>query len=403
MPSCGDGLGTDPAPCTTIAVDRNLRTPYVSTWTVGIEQAFTNNLALDLAYVGNHGTSLLGMRDINQPKTPGGPLPFTQNCAPPVGTGSGASCFPYLEFIDVLSNGDKSSYNGLQATLIQRTSHGLFFTAGYTYSHSLDDASVNWGGGVPLDSTRPQLQYASGDYDIRHRFTLAATYAFPRKESPLQLLEGWQINSVVTLQTGLPWAPQEFITDFSMTNEISNPLSSGERWDFFGNPKDFTSGPSPIPCFGNKLCSNGTTVPQACITAATSVGPGAVAQLGPSGVGGCFMQGSSVLIPPAAGSYGTAGRNIFRDSGFRDWDFSVTKAWKFPDRLTAQFRAEFFNVLNHPNFANPFGALNGYGNTNPAGGVGMGCSCVTPDVAADNPVLGSGSNRAIQLGLKLIF
>ena len=109
------------------------------------------------------------------------------------------------------------------------------------------------------------------------------------------------------------------------------------------------------------------------------------------------------MIPPAAGSYGAAGRNIFRDSGLRDWDLSVTNAWKFRDRLAARFRAEFFNVLNHPNFAIPFGALNGYGNTNPSGGVGMGCSCVTPDVAADNPVLGSGSNRAIQLGLKLIF
>lgn len=291
----------------------------------------------------------------------------------------------------------------MQATLIQRTSHGLSFTAGYTYAHALDDASVNWGGGVPLDSTRPQLQYASGDYDIRHRFTLAATYAFPRKKSPLQLLEGWQINSVVTLQTGLPWAPQDFSHDFSLTGEIFNPFFAGERWDFFGHPKDFTSGPNPIPCFGEKLCGNGTAVPQACIAAATKVGPGAVAQLGPSGVGGCFMQGISVLIPPAEGTYGTAGRNIFRDSGFRDWDLSVTKGWKFRDRLTAQFRAEFFNVLNHPNFANPFGALNGYGNTDPSIGVGMGCSCVTPDVAADNPVLGSGGNRAIQFGLKFMF
>ena len=115
------------------------------------------------------------------------------------------------------------------------------------------------------------------------------------------------------------------------------------------------------------------------------------------------MKGSSVLIPPAAGTYGTAGRNIFRDSGFRNWDLSLTKSWKFRERLTAQFRAEFFNVLNHPNFSNPFGASNGYANNDPSGGTGMGCSCVTPDVAANNPVLGSGSNRAIQLGLKFIF
>jgi hypothetical protein len=401
--SCGDGLGTDPAPCTTFAVDRNLRTPYVSTWTVDLQQTLTKNLSLDIAYVGNHSTKLLGLRDVNQPTTPAGPLPFTQNCAPPVGTGKGASCFPYLGYIDVLSNRDRSNYNGLQVTLVRQTSHGISFTAGYTYAHALDNTSANWGGGVPLDSTRPQLEYASGDFDIKHRFTLALTYALPGRASPLQLLEDWQVNSIVTVQTGLPWGPQDTSNDFSMTNELNNPTSNGERWDFFGDPKDFTSGPNPIPCFGNKLCANGTAVPQACITAATSLGPGAIAQLSATGIGGCFARGRSVLIPPAAGTYGTAGRNIFRDSGFRNWDLSVTKGWRFQDRLTAQFRAEFFNVLNHPNFTNPFGASNSYRNNDPSGGSGMGCGCVTPDVAANNPVLGSGSNRAIQLGFKLIF
>jgi hypothetical protein len=98
------------------------------------------------------------------------------------------------------------------------------------------------------------------------------------------------------------------------------------------------------------------------------------------------------------------GRNIFRDSGFRNWDLSVTKNWKFKERLTAQLRAEFFNVLNHPIFANPYGgASGGSGARDPSAGAGFGCGCVTPDVGAANPVLGSGGNRAIQLGLKLIF
>jgi len=82
------------------------------------------------------------------------------------------------------------------------------------------------------------------------------------------------------------------------------------------------------------------------------------------------MQGNSVLIPPAGGTYGTACRNIFRDSVFRDWDMSVTKEFEFRERLSAQFRAEFFNVLNHPNFANPYGGPNGYLNNDLSGGVG---------------------------------
>ena len=107
------------------------------------------------------------------------------------------------------------------------------------------------------------------------------------------------------------------------------------------------------------------------------------------------------MIPPALGTFGTMRRNMFRDLGYRNWDLSVFKSFKFKERLSAQFRAEFFNVLNHPNIAGPAAA----GNTDPSspGTCGFGTSCNTPDVAATNPVLGSGGSREMQLGLKLIF
>jgi hypothetical protein len=100
------------------------------------------------------------------------------------------------------------------------------------------------------------------------------------------------------------------------------------------------------------------------------------------------------------------GRNIFRDTGFHNVDFSVTKNFRFGERLKAQFRAEMFNVFNHPEFANPWGATSTYGQAafaDPSVPGQFGCGCATPDEAAFNPVLGSGSNRAIQLGLKFIF
>ncbi|HEV2201574.1 MAG TPA: hypothetical protein VGR73_17275 [Bryobacteraceae bacterium] len=111
--------------------------------------------------------------------------------------------------------------------------------------------------------------------------------------------------------------------------------------------------------------------------------------------------------PPArSGDLRHSPRNNFPASGFANLDLSVTKAWKWQEKLTAQFRAEFFNILNHPNFTNPYGSSNGFGPggySDPSSGGLMGCGCATPDQAAGNPVLGSGGNRAVQLGLKLIF
>jgi hypothetical protein len=115
----------------------------------------------------------------------------------------------------------------------------------------------------------------------------------------------------------------------------------------------------------------------------------------------------SILIPPAFGTLGNLGRNPFRDTGFKNVDFSVTKVFKFKERLTAQFRAEFFNIFNHPNFANPYGGPGGpTASLDPSVGVGgtpFAFSSATPDAASSNPVLGAGGARAIQLGLKFIF
>ena len=96
------------------------------------------------------------------------------------------------------------------------------------------------------------------------------------------------------------------------------------------------------------------------------------------------------------------GRNIFRDTGFRNVDFSLAKNFKWGEHFGLQGRVEFFNIFNHPNFANPFGGQNGWAHNDPSTG-SFGCSCATPDVAASNPVIGSGGSRAVQLGLKLTF
>jgi len=302
-----------------------------------------------------------------------------------------------------MGNVYKSNYNGLQATLTARNYHGLGMVAGYTFSHALDDVGANWhfgyGVGLPQDSYSLGREYASSDFDVRHRLTVSLTYAIPGKKGFGQALEGWEINSIVTLQTPQYWGPIDLGTDASGTGPlpVSPPANSPIRWDFFGKPSDFKSGPTPIPFFSGATNS-------ACATQALALDAGNA--LGPATTAlnlfGCYAKGSSIMIPPPLGQFGNMGRNMFPDSGFRNFDFSLAKNWHFGERFRAQFRAEFFNIFNHPNFANPYGGQNGYGQNDPSTGF-FGCGCATPDVAAANPVVGSGGSRAVQLGLKLIF
>jgi Carboxypeptidase regulatory-like domain/TonB dependent receptor len=400
--SCADPA-TGGSPCAIMGVNPKITTPYVTQWAVSFQQALGRSATLEVAYVGNHGSNLIGIRDINQPPMGSNILPSCAtdpNCEQHARPFAGK--FPYLSNIFQMDNIYRSNYNGLQATLTTRNYHGLSMIAGYTWSHALDDVAANWdfgyGYGLPVDSRNPGAEYASSDFDIRNRFTLLITYALPGKKSFAQLLEGWQINSIVTVSSPQPWGPIDLGTDVSGTGSlpVSPPAFSPNRWDLFGNPGDFTSTPVGIPFFP------GTSNP-ACAAKALALDGGtpgnAMASLSSFG---CYAAGGSIMIPPPLGQFGTMRRNVFRDTGFRDWDFSVAKNWKLGERLAAQFRAEFFNILNHPNFANPYGGQNGYGLNDPSVQP-FGCGCATPDVAAANPVIGSGGSRAVQLGLKFTF
>ena len=372
-------------PCSILGIEQNLRTPEVFSWNLNVQHAFTNNLTLETAYVSSHGSKLVGIHDINQ-NVPALDTLSDEQSGRPFNVP-----FPFLSFIYQMGNIYKSNYDGLQATLNARNYHNLSFVAGYTYSHSLDDVGANWdfgaGLGIPQDSAHVQREYASSDYDMRHRFTFSPTYVIPGRKSFAQLLEGWQLTSIVSLYGAQPWGPMDAGNDLSHTGEAT------DRWDFFGNPSDFKSGGIPTPYLAGSDAVNDS------LCSAHSRDQGSLA------VAGCYRVNNSVMTPPAPGTFGLMGRNLFRDSGFKNWDFSLDKMWKWHDRFGAQFRGELFNILNHPNFANPYGGQNGWAHNDPSvpGSGGFGCGCATPDVAASNPVIGSGGSRAVQLGLKLSF
>jgi hypothetical protein len=428
--SCGDGLpnatgGTDPGPCDLLAIDPNLTTPYITNWSLQLQHAVGSNLSFEVGYVGNHGSRLTGFRDINQinPATP-------FNAAFPNGVRPFSTSFPYLRFINQISNDGRSNYHSLQASMTKRMSHGLSFIAGYTYGHSLDTASLNRTAYLPQDSTNPGAEYASGDFDIRHRLTLTATYAIPGVKGFGQLLEGWKINTIVSVQSAQPW----LISDFGSKNFLlSTNKGSGtanrrndrtERWNINGNPADFPSGPNSfIYCTDPAVKGGGcgytsgvsgqtynfnasdTNVMWAKCTSVDD--PGHTNST--LGADGCFVSNNlnSVITPPDTGTFGNMGRNIFRDSGYKNVDMSVFKTFTLKERYSAEFRLEVFNVFNHPIAANPYGGANGFGVGNDpsatGSGGGFGCGCATADVAAGSPGIGSGGQRYLQVGLKLAF
>ena len=401
-PSC-----TPTSQCNLLAVDPNLKTPYIENFSLGIQHQFGNNLSLEVGYVGNHGARLTGFRDINQ-------ITDFNTSAQPYSTS-----FPYLNFINQLSNDGRSNYNGLQTTLTKRLSHGLSFIAGYTYAHDLDTVSLNRTAYLPQDSRNPGLEYGSGDFDVRHHFTFTTTYNIPGVKGFGQLLEGWKINSIVTIQSPQPWLVADFSNDFLGGD-------STDRWNITGDPANIRSGPNSIPfCLPDPKtavigCSQYSGISQQstpfsaaqttsmwnqCLAAAGAF-PGSLANLNPANPAkslGCFVAGNTVLTPPANNSFGNIGRNIFRDSGFKDMDFSVFKNFTYKERYGAEFRVELFNVFNHPISANPYGSANGYGVGNDLSSNTFGCGCATADVAAGSPQIGSGGARALQLGLKLTF
>ena len=332
------------SPCDILGVRRDLRTPYVINWSFNVQQVLWPKASLQLGYVGNHGVKLYSIRDINQVNQ------ALDDGSEQLGRPFNSK-FPFLEFINFLENGYGANYNGLQATLTQRSWHGLNYVLGYTWAHAIDFVSLHRAA-QPQDSNRPDLERASSDLDIRHRFTLSLSYDLPSIKSWAQLLEGWQINSIVTLQGGPPYNAVDFENDTSLTGEFS------DRWNVIGNPGSIpnfsTSGPIPV---------------------------------------------ERVLSQPEFGQFGNSGRNTFRAPGLKVWDFSLVKTWKATERVNLQLRAEFFNVLNHPNFANPAVLFN-----NDLGILDtFGLSSATPDVAGANPVIGTGGPRNIQLGLKIRF
>jgi hypothetical protein len=309
------------------ASNRNITNPQYLQWNFEMQHSFGQRTAVTVNYVGNHGYNEFvinpGLNTFCSNTGLGDPgfvsvLPSTQ---------------PDLRFgtITQLTNNAISNYNGLTFGVVQHFTKGFSGQVNYTYSHSLDESSN--GGLQPYSTNQTSdsllaqidpfnlrlLNYGNSDYDFRHNFSASYIWQFPFKAENAFLnaaIGGWTISGIFHARSGQPYS---VINSGTPGKELGNGSSSLVLGNFLGGP----TGPCDHPNFD-------PTTPNQCLNSNQ------------------FTQNG----------YGNLSRNQFRGPKYFDTDFSVYKDFKIKERLTFTLGLNAYNILNHPNFANPDGNLN---------------------------------------------
>jgi hypothetical protein len=344
-------------------VQPDLKTPTLMSWSFRVQQEITANTALTVGYVGSHGYHELIGIDANEPFPvicPASPCPATYPStfpAPYAGSAVPAGTYyvptatrPNPTIANTwtyFSEGD-SSYNALQVDLNHRFSSGFALRGAYTWSKTIDDGdslNATTSGGEPALASNPFNLCADrglANFNVTNVAVINATYALPFKHG--KFASGWSFNTIVTLQGGFPFTPQLSYNP-SNNGDTRNPVRP------FVNP-DFT-GPVIL------------------------------------GSPNQWFNPNAFLAPPnASGFYGNLGRDTLIGPGVATWDFSVLKDTPIREKTHLQFRAEFFNLLNHPNFNTPNAVV-----FTPTG--------VSPTAGLITST--STTSRQIQFGLKLLW
>lgn len=380
-------------------VQPDMRTPTLISWSLRVQQQISPNTSLTLGYVGSHGYHELIGVDANEPAPvicPASPCPsvypaydpsqpISATNSPSIGfpIGSplaGAPVPPGTYYIPSgapkpnaalantwtwFSRGD-SSYHALQVDLTRRISHGLSLRGVYTWSKTLDDGdSLNQttAGNAPgLVSNPFNLASDKGlaTFNVSHVTSVNAIYELPfgrgrTYTSDLPgwkngLVGGWSVASIITAQSGFPFTPQLSY----------NPANTGDTRN-------------PVRPFLN---------------------PGFAGSVVTGNPSQWFNPAAFIAPPSNSGFFGNAGRNTYTGPGLATWDFSVLKETRIRERLSVQFRAELFNLLNRANFNTP----NLIVFTPPTAANLTGLSGTAGSITST-----STTSRQVQFGLKLLW
>jgi len=348
---------------TLYAFNPHLQSPYTIEWNAAIEQALGKQQSLSLSYVGSGGRQLLQSSYILSPN-------------------------PSFYAADLVDNTAKSDYDALQVRFQRRVASGLQALTSYTWAHSIDNASSGssfLGSNLNVPALGASINRGPSDFDIRNAFTLGTTYDLPSFQAPRTrlLLQGWAIQNFVVVFSASPVE--------ASYNTLADTL--------FHSGADVR--PDVVP--GQDFYLHGS----AC-----------VAVLGPPCAGGKGFNPMAFVPPPIDSTTGNPlrqgdlGRNALRGFGAVQWDFAVHREFLIHERWKLQFRAELFNILNHPNFGQPVGALGGPGALNPQFGQSQ---AILAQALSGSQYAGSvgngslsslyqmGAPRSIQFALKLMF
>jgi hypothetical protein len=339
------GTGAPPLP-TAEGMDFDLDTPTKLQWNFSIERQLTANSVINLAYLGSHSYHLTRRFDLNA----------TVPEILPDGTKFYSSTArvrnPALGRSRMIVSDANGFYQGLQTDFVQQVSQGLRAKVSYTFSKAIDESSVTFGtqgrGDIQMaqDSENRRADRGLSAFDVRHTLTTNFTYDLPGgglNGLPGKLVGGWQLGSIITANTGEPFTA---VTGFSRSR---NRQSSN------ADKPNLRAGASNSPVLG-----------------------------GPDR----YFDPNAFELPPA-GFYGNLGRNTVIGPGFVNVDMSLVKITPVGERFRTEFRAEFFNLLNHANFGLPSTfVFNSNGTVNGSAG------------RITNT---SNTSRQIQFGLKLSF
>jgi hypothetical protein len=333
------------------AVDPNLKLPYTLQWNVAVEQALGRQQTLSVSYIGAAGSRLMQTAQIVSPS-----LNLSQAV--------------------LVTNAGSSDYNALQLQFQRRLSRGLQALASYSWSHSIDTGSAGslGSGSNALSALNSNVNRGASDFDVRNAFSTGLTYDVPAPKCNAfvhTILRGWSTENIIQGRSAPP-----VDVYYSGLGELSNGFITSARPDVVAGQPFYSYGPQ---------YPSGKALNPAAFT--------------------------SPPIDPVTGlpiSQGNLPRNALRGFRATQWDFAVHREFLIHESLKLQFRAEMFNVLNHPNFGQPVGDLGYPGALNPQFGqsiqmLGRSLAGGNLGSGAFDPLYQLGGPRSVQFGLKLFF